>query len=332
MDNDNFISFNDESEPKAPNPQQFESPAASSGTSNQNQNANGGETQGASNGAGPNGQGQNQGRGGRRRRRRGRRHGRGGPAQNGQGALPGNQQNNQPRRDRQYQQHSGQQHGHGGRRHRHRGRDRQSGGAAHGGVFTAPMDHNYRQGPGNEVNGNTIDGGRSFSGGGNQRRFGRGQFRGGFQQNRGAGMPPAAFGGQVDPVVANGDAGTRIFAFIEDLFFVTKINETARKLNVKVEFVKTVEELLEKAGEEKPALIIVDLNNANAKPLTIIPKLKSQFKKGTSILGFVSHVQGDLKLKAQEAGCDSVLPRSAFSAHLPQLLRRHGAPEEIEES
>ena len=31
---------------------------------------------------------------------------------------------------------------------------------------------------------------------------------------------------------------TRIFCFIEDLFFQAKINETARKLGVKVEFVK----------------------------------------------------------------------------------------------
>jgi len=27
-------------------------------------------------------------------------------------------------------------------------------------------------------------------------------------------------------------------------------------------------------------------------------------------------------------GCDMVLPRSAFSQNLPNLLRRHGAPEE----
>jgi DNA-binding NarL/FixJ family response regulator len=81
-------------------------------------------------------------------------------------------------------------------------------------------------------------------------------------------------------------------------------------------------------GEEKPSLIIFDLNNANAKPLTLIPKLKSKLKKGTSIIGFLSHVQGDLKLKAHEAGCDMVLPRSAFSQNLPQLLRRHGAVDE----
>ena len=80
-------------------------------------------------------------------------------------------------------------------------------------------------------------------------------------------------------------------------------------------------------GDGKPSLIIFDLNNLNAKPLQTIPKLKKQLKKETAILGFVSHVQGELKLKALEAGCDSVLPRSAFSANLPQLLRRHAAGE-----
>jgi hypothetical protein len=102
-------------------------------------------------------------------------------------------------------------------------------------------------------------------------------------------------------------------------------------MNVKVEFVKTDKDLLERMkqnGEEVPSLLIFDLNNANAKPLSAIPKLKAKLKKGTSIIGFLSHVQGDLKQKAHEAGCDMVLPRSAFSQNLPQLLRRHGAPEQ----
>ena len=126
------------------------------------------------------------------------------------------------------------------------------------------------------------------------------------------------------------DANSRIFGFVDDLFFLAKIQETARKLNVKVEFCKSEKELsdhIKENGEEKPSLIIFDLNNANIKPLTLIPKLKSKLKK-TSIIGFLSHVQGDLKQKAHEVGCDMVLPRSAFSQNLPQLLRRHGAPEE----
>ncbi len=136
-----------------------------------------------------------------------------------------------------------------------------------------------------------------------------------------------------EPLPVREDATTRIFAFVDDLFFQAKIQETARKLNVKVEFVKNDKDMTDRlkqngSGEEKPSLIIFDLNNASAKPLTLIPKLKSKLKKVTSIIGFLSHVQGDLKQKAHEVGCDMVLPRSAFSQNLPQLLRRHGAPEE----
>ena len=155
---------------------------------------------------------------------------------------------------------------------------------------------------------------------------GNGQRRGGRP-----GFAPAYSPAEPEPLPRNVDATSRIFAFVDDLFFQAKIQETARKLNVKVEFVKSEKDLMDRVkqnGEEKPSLIIFDMNNAGAKPLTLIPKLKSKLKKGTSIIGFLSHVQGDLKQKAHEVGCDMVLPRSAFSQNLPQLLRRHGAPEE----
>jgi PleD family two-component response regulator len=145
------------------------------------------------------------------------------------------------------------------------------------------------------------------------------------------GFAPSYAPVEPEPLPQREDATPRIFAFVDDLFFLAKIQETARKLNVKVEFVKSEKDLLDhlkQNGEEKPSLIIFDLNNASAKPLVLIPKLKTKLKKGTSIIGFLSHVQGDLKQKAHEVGCDMVLPRSAFSQNLPQLLRRHGAPED----
>ena len=181
-----------------------------------------------------------------------------------------------------------------------RGRDRQQ----QSGIFTAPMDHNYRN------NGNGSGG-----------RGSRGR----------PGFGPSYHPPEPEPLPQREDASSRIFAFVDDLFFLAKIQETARKMNVKVEFVKNESDLQEKIkgnGEEKPSLIIFDLNNAHAKPLTLIPKLKHKMKRGTSIIGFLSHVQGDLKQKAHEAGCDMVLPRSAFSQNLPQLLRRHGAAED----
>src|ERR1035437_2590285 len=175
------------------------------------------------------------------------------------------------------------------------------------GIYTAPMDHSYRA---------------ALAGGNNNNGHKGGGQRPGFAAQYAQPEP--------EPLPANEDANSRIFAFIEDLFFMAKIQETARKLNVKVEFVKTDKDLMERMeqnGEEKPSLIIFDLNLASVKPLTLIPKLKSKLKKGTSIIGFLSHVQGDLKQKAHEVGCDMVLPRSAFSQNLPQLLRRHGAVE-----
>ena len=217
----------------------------------------------------------------------------------------------------------GRSSGGGGRSRRRRGRrplnHRGGGGGGQGrdrhnpnnqgGIYTAPMDHSYRAVLGNGNN-NGHKGGRP---------------RPGF----GATYHPP----DPEPLPTREDTGSRIFAFVDDLFFLAKIQETARKMNVKVEFVKTDKDLLEKMkqnGEEKPSLIIFDLNNVNAKPLALIPKLKSKLKKGTSIIGFLSHVQGDLKQKAHEVGCDMVLPRSAFSQNLPQLLRRHGAAEEAE--
>jgi hypothetical protein len=128
------------------------------------------------------------------------------------------------------------------------------------------------------------------------------------------------------------DAPTRIFCFIDDLFFQAKIQETSKKLGVKVEFVKndkeSVARLTDLAEADRPALMVFDLNNLNAKPMTLIPKFKTKFKKATSIVGFLNHLQGDLKLKAIEAGCDTVMPRSAFSQTLPNLLRRYGIEEE----
>jgi len=179
--------------------------------------------------------------------------------------------------------------------------------------FVGPMDHSYRT-----VNGNVADGPASTIQ---------------ITNNGHSSYNPDIYQG-APTIPTRQDAPTRIFCFIDDLFFMAKIQETARKLGVKVEFVKgdkeAVARLTDAAEADRPKLLVFDLNNANAKPMTLIPKLKTKFKKSTSIIGFLSHLQGDLKLKATEAGCDTVMPRSAFSQSLPNLLRRYGMEEEEE--
>jgi PleD family two-component response regulator len=116
----------------------------------------------------------------------------------------------------------------------------------------------------------------------------------------------------------------KILAAVDDLFFTVKISDAAKRAGLLVEFIKTDKELLDKAKEDKPALIIFDLNFSAMQPLKIIPKIKGNAElKSISLIGYLSHLQGELKLKAQETGCDMVMARSALSQNLPLILKRH---------
>lgn len=191
--------------------------------------------------------------------------------------------------------------------------------------FVGPMDHSYRV-----VNGNFADTPPSTIETHNTGYQGRPRS----YHSSGDSQPIDYSQGRTVPIAE--DAPTRIYFFIDDLFIVAKVTETARKIGVKVAFVKNekeaIAEMLALEEDKRPGLIVFDLNNASAKPLTLVPKIKTKFKRSTSVIGFLSHIQGDLKAKATEAGCDTVMARAAFSQNLPNLLRRYGLDEEPEEN
>src|SRR6185436_15620841 len=106
-------------------------------------------------------------------------------------------------------------------------------------------------------------------------------------------------------------------------FFTVKINEAAKRAGLGITFVKSEIDALEQA-RSGPALIILDINFQGVDPLNLIRKLKAdEHTRDINLIGYLSHVQGELKLQAQQAGCDMVMPRSAFSQNLPQILKRH---------
>ena|ERR1041384_2632492 len=115
----------------------------------------------------------------------------------------------------------------------------------------------------------------------------------------------------------------RVLAVVSDLFFSAKLIEAAKRAGLALEFVKEPTEVLEKA-KGRPQLIVLDLNLESANPLDLIGTLKaSAVKKSISLIGYLSHIQGELKQQAQEAGCDMVLARSAFSQNMSQIFKRH---------
>ena len=116
-------------------------------------------------------------------------------------------------------------------------------------------------------------------------------------------------------------SGPRILAAVQDMFFAVKITAAAKRAGVDVEFVRDEKALLKEAVAS-PCMVIVDLNHSALNPVELIGKLKANpVAREARVIGYVSHVQGDLKREAERAGCDVVLPRSVFSQNLEDLLR-----------
>jgi CheY-like chemotaxis protein len=105
--------------------------------------------------------------------------------------------------------------------------------------------------------------------------------------------------------------------------FTVKIQDAAKRAGLEVTFVKSQDEAVAQA-RSLPAVMILDLNITAVDALQLIETLKSDAEtSGVDLLGYVSHVQADLKQAAQEKGCDQVIARSAFSQNLPTMLRRY---------
>jgi len=114
-----------------------------------------------------------------------------------------------------------------------------------------------------------------------------------------------------------------ILAAVDDLMFCSKLRATAGRLGIDLVFARSLEAIQEQARSAVPALVIFDLDSAGCQPLAAIAAMKADPElAGIPTLGFVSHVRTDLIQAAQQAGADEVLPRSAFTARLPEILER----------
>ncbi len=109
---------------------------------------------------------------------------------------------------------------------------------------------------------------------------------------------------------------------VEDLFFLAKIQQTAQQVGVTFQAASPISALQE-IGELQPQAVLLDLNHRSISALDLVRALKADANtRSIPLVGFVSHVQGDLVSAARDAGCDQVLARSAFAQHLPELLRK----------
>jgi CheY-like chemotaxis protein len=113
----------------------------------------------------------------------------------------------------------------------------------------------------------------------------------------------------------------KILAVVEDIFFLAKIQQTARQMGFTVESVAP-DALLDHLATDGPAAILLDLNHRSGNAIAVLESLKNDpATRSIPVVAFLSHVQTDLAQAAHAAGCDRVMARSAFSQQLPMLLR-----------
>jgi DNA-binding NarL/FixJ family response regulator len=116
-----------------------------------------------------------------------------------------------------------------------------------------------------------------------------------------------------------------LVACVEDLFFRSKIEATARHLNVPVRFTDP-KNLAKTCREAQTAAVLIDLS-ANGEPLDAVRKLRQDKATGElPIIGFLPHVDRELARQAESSGVTRVLPRSQFSETLPDLVMDLLAP------
>lgn len=116
------------------------------------------------------------------------------------------------------------------------------------------------------------------------------------------------------------DMPATIVALVEDLFFLAKIQETAKAVGVRV-VTGNARGGSNAIAEAQPQAIFLDLNSRGLPAVDCIRALKADpATRPIRIVGFVSHVQEELIATARAAGCDVVMARSAFTQQLPSLL------------
>lgn len=130
-------------------------------------------------------------------------------------------------------------------------------------------------------------------------------------------MSSAVHSARMSPMTTEPD---RVAILVDDMFFTAKINGAAAECGRKIERVKSREQL-ERLAANPPSLVIIDLNSDRLDPLEAIGFFKSSAElSAVPIVSFVSHVQTELIRAAQGAGCDYVLPRSAFTQMLLEIV------------
>lgn len=103
----------------------------------------------------------------------------------------------------------------------------------------------------------------------------------------------------------------------DDLIDASRVVGEGKASGIAVRHCRSVAQLLESVALS-PKLVVLDLHFAGLDLESIVPTVRAQ---GSVLIGFGAHVDAARLKAARQAGCDEVLPRSAFFEGLDGKLK-----------
>jgi DNA-binding NarL/FixJ family response regulator len=116
-----------------------------------------------------------------------------------------------------------------------------------------------------------------------------------------------------------------VVALVDDLMFLSRIREAAKGRALEVVPVRTAAAAVD-AARAGASMVLVDLDSSRLPSTETLAALRREPSLAQlRIVGFFSHVHAQRGRDAAEAGCTTVLPRSAFVQRLDGLLAEAAA-------
>jgi AmiR/NasT family two-component response regulator len=120
-----------------------------------------------------------------------------------------------------------------------------------------------------------------------------------------------------------------VLLLTSDLATSSKVAGAAMRQSVRLEVAMDASALAGKAAEARPRLVILDLSTPRLDIAAAVRGLTFDAPVRPTIVAFGPHVHEALLAAASAAGCDRVLSRGQFHAHVDELLSgaSHSAAE-----
>ncbi len=112
-----------------------------------------------------------------------------------------------------------------------------------------------------------------------------------------------------------------------DLMTASKVSAAAQRGGYAFETAASSQALIDKAQNQRPALVIVDLTLPGLDIASLVPALRKLEEPPRAIIAFGPHVHVGRLAAAQQAGCDDVFARGQFHGQLDEILRRNAGGE-----